>query len=214
MVYPADQQVYELLSNRPTGPHILSHESALKSSVFWDATQIFKPLKTYKPTTWLTPAAFSVLPTCSVNEYVCASGGCVSASLRCDGHDNCLDGSDEVSAPPPAPVPPPPAPFIKTLFSKPAVASYLLKHQRIFPLRVGERVKSFKTCSFLSWQIGCVKECREDEFLCLNRAHCIPRRWRCDEVFDCMDHSDEENCSQGRRHHGRGLDNRTALQCK
>lgn len=41
---------------------------------------------------------FSVVPSCSVNEYVCASGGCVSASLRCDGHDNCLDGSDEVSA--------------------------------------------------------------------------------------------------------------------
>lgn len=41
-----------------------------------------------------SPAA----PSCSVNEYVCASGGCVSASLRCDGHDNCLDGSDEVSA--------------------------------------------------------------------------------------------------------------------
>lgn len=48
----------------------------------------------------------SVLPTCSLNEYVCASGGCVSAGLRCDGHDNCLDGSDEVSAasPPPPPV--------------------------------------------------------------------------------------------------------------
>ncbi|MEQ2307416.1 Low-density lipoprotein receptor- protein 1B, partial [Ameca splendens] len=80
------------------------------------------------------------VPSCSVNEYVCASGGCVSASLRCDGHDNCLDGSDE---------------------------------------------------------IGCVKECREDEFLCLNRAHCIPRRWRCDDVLDCMDHSDEENCNHG-----------------
>lgn len=40
---------------------------------------------------------FAVLPSCSLNEYVCASGGCVSASLRCDGHDNCLDSSDEVS---------------------------------------------------------------------------------------------------------------------
>ena len=44
------------------------------------------------------PCPSLVAPSCSLNEYVCASGGCVSASLRCDGHDNCLDGSDEVSA--------------------------------------------------------------------------------------------------------------------
>lgn len=119
--------------------------------------------------------ACSVLPTCSLNEYVCASGGCVSASLRCDGHDNCLDGSDEVSAPPPIPT-----------------------DSSIHQNTLG-RARSSDICRFLSRQIGCVKECREDEFLCLNRAHCIPRRWRCDEVFDCMDHSDEENCSQGRR---------------
>lgn len=42
---------------------------------------------------------FSVAPSCSLNEYVCASGGCVSASLRCNGHDNCVDGSDEVGSP-------------------------------------------------------------------------------------------------------------------
>lgn len=86
-----------------TQNHSLTHESALKSAVFWDATQILKPPKMYETASWLTPAAFPVLPTCSVNEYVCASGGCVSASLRCDGHDNCLDGSDEVSRKPPPP---------------------------------------------------------------------------------------------------------------
>lgn len=42
---------------------------------------------------------FLVLPSCLINEYVCASGGCVSASLRCDGHDDCLDSSDEVWLP-------------------------------------------------------------------------------------------------------------------
>lgn len=47
---------------------------------------------------WIfTIICFAVLPSCSLSEYVCASGGCVSASLRCDGHDNCLDSSDEVS---------------------------------------------------------------------------------------------------------------------
>lgn len=190
-------------ASRPTGvwapgQHGLSftHESALRSSLFLTCST--------SRAADLTPAAFPVLPTCSVNEYVCASGGCVSASLRCDGHDNCLDGSDEVSAPPtPLPFASPPTAagsiHQRALFPQPAVATYPLKHQRMFRRRCGEPAKGSNTCCFLSPQIGCVKECREDEFLCLNRAHCIPRRWRCDDVFDCMDHSDEENCSQGRR---------------
>lgn len=55
------------------------------------------PTSSRGPLTHSLSSSPAVVPTCSVNEYVCASGGCVSASLRCDGHDNCLDGSDEVS---------------------------------------------------------------------------------------------------------------------
>lgn len=126
---------------RPPQPHaLMRRRTAAAMNPLWRAPfaemlhRSSKLWKTYESSSWLTPAAFPVLPTCSVNEYVCASGGCVSASLRCDGHDNCLDGSDEVSArlPSPAP-PPPPAPFIKTLFSTPTVASYPLEHQRTFP---------------------------------------------------------------------------------
>ncbi|KAI2650475.1 Low-density lipoprotein receptor-related protein 1B [Labeo rohita] len=67
---------------------------------------------------------------CAQNEYVCVGGGCVSAAQRCDGQNDCSDGSDEVD---------------------------------------------------------CIRECKEDEFLCRNRAHCVPARWRCDRVFDCLD---------------------------
>lgn len=45
--------------------------------------------------------------------------------------------------------------------------------------------------------MDCIRECKEDEFLCRNRAHCVPARWRCDRVFDCLDQSDEDNCDQG-----------------
>ncbi|MBN3314434.1 LRP1B protein, partial [Atractosteus spatula] len=82
-----------------------------------------------------------VVPSCSSSEYVCASGGCVSASLKCNGENDCTDASDEAD---------------------------------------------------------CVRECREDEFLCQNRAHCIPSRWRCDDVYDCVDRSDEENCDHAK----------------
>lgn len=62
----------------------------------------------------------------------------------------------------------------------------------------GECLSDYLSVSFLvSHQMDCVKECREDEFLCRNHAHCVPKRWRCDDVFDCVDHSDEENCDHG-----------------
>jgi hypothetical protein len=35
-------------------------------------------------------------PVCSSSEYMCASGGCLSASLKCNGEPDCVDGSDEV----------------------------------------------------------------------------------------------------------------------
>lgn len=35
-------------------------------------------------------------PVCSSSEYMCASGGCLSASLKCNGETDCVDGSDEV----------------------------------------------------------------------------------------------------------------------
>lgn len=46
---------------------------------------------------WLsTLQLHSASPTCSSSEYICASGGCISASLKCNGEYDCADGSDEV----------------------------------------------------------------------------------------------------------------------
>lgn len=37
--------------------------------------------------------------TCTLKEFACASGECISARYRCDGDDDCTDKSDEVSYP-------------------------------------------------------------------------------------------------------------------
>ncbi|XP_013390415.1 follistatin [Lingula anatina] len=37
--------------------------------------------------------------------------------------------------------------------------------------------------------------CRPDQFACATIAQCIPKSWVCDNVPDCIDHSDEKECN-------------------
>jgi len=52
-------------------------------------------------TTWETPAFLSgeiewPSDTCADVHFTCSSGGCVPVERRCNGHPNCLHGSDEL----------------------------------------------------------------------------------------------------------------------
>ena len=39
------------------------------------------------------------------------------------------------------------------------------------------------------------KPCLKTEFQCVSTGRCITKDWRCDDIEDCIDRSDELNCS-------------------
>ncbi|KAM9364417.1 LOW QUALITY PROTEIN: low-density lipoprotein receptor-related protein 1B-like [Pholidichthys leucotaenia] len=119
---------------------------------------------------------------CANDQFRCHNNLCISLKWLCDGQEDCKMGEDEKNC-------------HETVVPSCSVNEYVCASGGCVSASL--RCDGHDNCLDGSDEIGCVKECREDEFLCLNRAHCIPRRWRCDDVLDCMDHSDEENCSQG-----------------
>nr|XP_057915802.1 transmembrane protease serine 7 isoform X2 [Doryrhamphus excisus] len=119
--------------------------------------------------------SYNISQPCPESHFLCSTGLCVEKSRRCDGLDDCQDESDEVFC------------------SRPAKNCGGLLH----PLFVcnGET-----DCISGSDESNCTQEtsCSAIRYQC-HSGSCIGKKnARCDDVVDCQDGSDEDDCDCGR----------------
>ncbi|XP_040330903.1 low-density lipoprotein receptor-related protein 1B isoform X2 [Herpailurus yagouaroundi] len=118
---------------------------------------------------------------CSKDQFQCSNGQCISAKWKCDGHEDCKYGEDEKNCEPDSP----------TCSS----SEYICASRGCISASL--KCNGEYDCADGSDEMDCVTECKEDQFRCRNKAHCIPIRWLCDGIHDCVDGSDEQNCDRG-----------------
>ncbi|XP_053677992.1 putative vitellogenin receptor [Anopheles nili] len=122
-------------------------------------------------------------------EFRCDSGECLKMKMRCNGHIDCKDQSDEQNCDP--------------------IKSKILVNCKWDEFRCADgskcisnsrRCDKHNDCSDFSDEAKCenydkLSNCTRHQFTCSNGL-CIDATERCDGVADCVDGSDEEGCTQ------------------
>uniref|UniRef100_A0A8C8B2N1 Very low-density lipoprotein receptor n=1 Tax=Otus sunia TaxID=257818 RepID=A0A8C8B2N1_9STRI len=134
---------------------------------------------------WLTfnETIFSVWrtkKTCAESDFTCDNGHCIPARWKCDGEEECPDGSDESEAA-----------CTKQVCPAEKISCGDLSNKCI-PL--SWRCDGQKDCENGIDEAGCTPACSPNEFQCSNKS-CISIIFVCDGDNDCGDGSDERKCS-------------------